>query len=96
MSANYRVLRSPHKCQTPVEALDLAEDIQSLDLAAGLVCHIRPDSICPENRDAAEKIVRGCRDIIYEMRRIALKRLRQEFLREDSPPPPVRGRLKRI
>jgi hypothetical protein len=95
MSGNYRILRQAHKCQTPVEALELAEDIKALDFAAALITNVQPNSISPENRDGADKVIRGCVSLIKEMQRIAWNRLRKEFLRDISPPPQMRRRLKR-
>ncbi len=77
----FRILRQAPKPQMPVEAMNLCEDIQTLELMLKLVLTISPDSIDEaEARRDSEAELRLIGNKLRKWKQFAANRMRKEFL----------------
>ena len=82
----YRVLRPAHRCQTPIEALQLAEDLERINNAMLNVGRISDTSVCPDSdRQLGNKEILEVLRILRQWHNRADAKLKY-YLREDSPP----------
>jgi hypothetical protein len=81
---HYRVLRSAPKPQTPIEALELAEEIQRIELAIDLISKMNPIRVCEERADGEQQI-RSWLVTLRKSLRYTQMVLRRDFLSVLSP-----------
>lgn len=74
-----RIVKPAHKCSTPIEALKLAEDMQSLQMAKTCIDTLDSDSI-GEDREDARKELQLVKQKLGEWHRFAKRRMGKEFL----------------
>lgn len=82
----YRVLRPAHKCQTPVEALQLIEDLERIEMAMHCLKKINPESIDTVDRERARKCHWTLMQELKSWHGHAMKRLKTEFLGVGDKP----------
>jgi hypothetical protein len=80
-----RVVRPAPKPQTPIEALQLAEDMQRIEMAMGCLRKLSPGNVC-ECRADGEMQMRSWLATLETSRRHAELRLRRDFLSVEVPP----------
>lgn len=77
----FRVIRPAHKCQTPIEALQLTEDAQRIEIMMDCLKRIQPESVGDKaSREDGQKQLWIGRELFRVWHRRAQERLRKEFL----------------
>lgn len=77
-----RIVRPAHQCQTPIEALQLAEDLERINLAMVCVCRISDASIRGDRQEVNKEMF-AVNSLLRKWHVRAESRLKM-FLRVDS------------
>lgn len=83
MAKRFRVIKPAHKCQTPIEAVQLAEDMEKILTALHCIERVAPESIAKDRNkgwDDRPTVIHALKDWYA----FARQRLRTEFLKVDK------------